>query len=92
MRSQVVSFVCGVVDGQQGAQVAHVGICSVLKQDVDTVWISGTCCVVQDAVAIRCLGVDVSTFMQKQKTAMTFLCPPRLASRPTCVSSLQTLL
>lgn len=61
--SQVVSFVCGVVDGQLGAQVADVGICSVLQQEVNTVWIPRTCGVVQDAVAIRCLGVYISTLM-----------------------------
>lgn len=61
--SQVVSFVRGVVDGQLGAQVADVGICAVLQQDVDAVRIPRTCSIVQDAVAVWRLSVYISTFM-----------------------------
>lgn len=58
-----MSFVCSVVDGQLGAQVADVGIGSVLQQDVNAVRVPRACGVVQDAVAVWCLGVYVSTLM-----------------------------
>lgn len=70
--SQVVSLVCSVVDGQLGAQVADVGIRSVLQQDVDAVWVPRACGVVQDAVAVWCLGVHVSTLMEWRNESWPF--------------------
>lgn len=63
--SQVVSFVSSMVDWQLEAQVVDVGICSMLQQDVDAVWIPRTCSVVQNAVAIWRLGVYISAYNVK---------------------------
>lgn len=59
--SQYVPLVCGSVDGQLEAVAGYVGVGSVLQEQLDTVQVSRSSCIIQDCVSVVGLGIHVTT-------------------------------
>lgn len=59
--SQYVSLICSSVDGKLEGVAGNIGVGSVLQEQLDTIQVSRTRCIIQDCVSIAGLGIHIPT-------------------------------
>lgn len=59
--SQYVSLICSSVDGQLAGIAGYIRAGPVLQEQLDTVQVPRSSCIIQDCVSVAGLGIHVTT-------------------------------